>query len=670
MDVQESLQLPGIRPSRKKTYLFRLLSLALGLLLLFLVEGLLRLFGFGGHPQLWRVVLENEETGQVLLENDARALQPFFPHRTKSGAHAQGSFRYERVLMPKPEGLLRVAIVGESSVEGFPFPRSLTAASFLQAYLQALHPGQPIEVLNLGVTAVASYPVRIVAEQSLASLDLDLLVVYTGHNEFYGASGVASRQSGLLRLRGTDVSYLLRSTAIWQTAGHVTGRFEEKSYKRPEDTRLNLIEEMARIPRIEPGGFLHHKAASVLEHNLHAMIHTAHKRGVPVVLCTLTSNESDLRPIQVWGVDFDESDRVADQALAILNDEDEGLDFRIAELESLLNSYPSNAMVHWVRGTLLARLGRQDEALESWSLARDFDGMPWRATRAINEVIRRVAKDRDVLLVDIEEAFQNSADGPVGWEYMADHLHPNLKGQTLMGETIARAIAENSLLPGAHPETSLPPAEELARVLGANRLELGTVYQRMADLFTYPPLGLRNADAEQILLQKVETFISDPDAIESEAIDRWNAALSESSHTPSISYLAGLVAMDAGEHQRAAEYFSQARAAMTSFGTTRLRATYLALLCKRAEGPLEGRMISLLHQAVSEGAYVEKLAEPPDLARLASTLGGLYVLAGVPGQGVSLLGKGERAGFVMSASEAEILQSLLDESPRRETVPE
>lgn len=645
-----------VEPKTRRTRAFRALAVAFAAALVLLAEGACRLAGLGGHPPMWRVALQNESDGARLYETNAEALQPFFPKKISSGVHAQGSFRYERVLMPKPPGLIRVAVVGESSVEGFPFPRNLTAVSFLEAYLQALHPGKPIEVLNLGVTAVASYPVRVVAEQSLETLDLDLLVIYTGHNEFYGASGVASTQSSMLRFGGRDGSYVLRGTGIYQAVERAIGGAAEKSFKRPDNLRINLIEEMAAIKRIEPQGALHAKAAKVLEANLRAMIGAARRHSVPVVVCTLASNEKDLRPVQTYG---DNADEVAKEALALLDGTD-----AMAKVDALGEAHPLNAMVPWVRATLLEREGRRDEALAEFRRARDLDAMPWRATTAINETIRNTARSEGALLVDAEEAFRGEAGGAVGWDLMADHLHPSLEGQGLLAETIARAVAQEKLLPGADPKAAVPPRGELARVLGANRLEMAEVHGRMAALFDNPPLAINNKDAAEYLRGRMRESTKDADAIESAAIARWNEAQGKGPQTPSVSMLAGFVCMDAGEYGRGAAYFAAAVGSMTPFGASRLRANYLSLLCLRQLGPLDGRRQAVLARCIGESAYVEQLAEPQHMGMVHASMGGLSILAGDHAAGRAWLGKALGAGFELGDAEAAMLQKIIVEQER------
>ena len=68
---------------------------------------------------------------------------------------------------------------------------ALGLAAFLQLMLQDAWPDRRVEVINLGTTAIASFPVLGITTEAL-DYEPDLVVVYTGHNEFFGTYGVAS----------------------------------------------------------------------------------------------------------------------------------------------------------------------------------------------------------------------------------------------------------------------------------------------------------------------------------------------------------------------------------------------------------------------------------------------------------------------------------------------
>jgi len=242
---------------------------------------------------------------------------------------------------------------------------------------------------------------------------------------------------------------------------------------------------------------------------------------------------------------------------------------------------------------------------------------------------------------------------------MADHLHPSIEGQALLGETVARAVAEANLLPGANPDAPIPPREELAHVLGVNALELTEVYGRMASLFEKPPLGTNNAQAAEYLWGRSRGFVERPGEVEQRTIERWNKSVRGGGRTPSISYLAGQTALDAGEYLRAAQYFAAAQKGMTPFGVSRLRAGCLSLLALAQEGALTEAGVRMLRRSLGEAVYVELLAEEEELGRLYTTVGGLWILAGDEEAGRAALKKGFERGFELGNAEALMLQHVV-----------
>ena len=57
--------------------------------------------------------------------------------------------------------------------------------------LEDAFPQRQVEVFNMGITAISSFGVARVVEDAM-DLKPDAIVVYTGHNEIYGAYGAAS----------------------------------------------------------------------------------------------------------------------------------------------------------------------------------------------------------------------------------------------------------------------------------------------------------------------------------------------------------------------------------------------------------------------------------------------------------------------------------------------
>ena len=88
----------------------------------------------------------------------------------------------------------RVFVLGGSSAEGFPFNPMGSFSRYIRRRLELVYPNTKIEVVNISMTAVNSYTVLDLMPGVLDQKP-DLILIYAGHNEYYGALGVGSVQS-------------------------------------------------------------------------------------------------------------------------------------------------------------------------------------------------------------------------------------------------------------------------------------------------------------------------------------------------------------------------------------------------------------------------------------------------------------------------------------------
>jgi lysophospholipase L1-like esterase len=94
----------------------------------------------------------------------------------------------------KKENAFRVFVLGGSSTAGWPYVPNAAFSRHIKRRLELLYPKNTIEVINLGISAINSYSLRdfipgIIKQQP------DLVIIYAGHNEYYGALGVGSTSS-------------------------------------------------------------------------------------------------------------------------------------------------------------------------------------------------------------------------------------------------------------------------------------------------------------------------------------------------------------------------------------------------------------------------------------------------------------------------------------------
>jgi lysophospholipase L1-like esterase len=568
------------------TWKHRLLLVGFGLLLVVLLELGLRLAGYGGKVPLLNPLPLRQGEGRF-FEVHPKAAQIFFARSGPGGMSLVGSHRRDLVVLPKPPDVVRVVFVGASTVEGFPMPRNLTGARFLEAMLQEALPGRRVEVINLGVAAVASFPIRKLAVEALETMDPDLLLVYEAHNEFFGASGLASFQSMGRSVAAMQAVYFVRQLALAQVVEDLQGAFRRPG---PGDggERPDLIRLMAAADEIPPDGELHDAARRSLRENFQAIVREARERGVPAVLSTVVSNERDLAPL----------------------------------------GPPGRAAAVYAEARALEAAGRTAEAAERYRRARDLDTQPWRASRDKNRLLRDLAADEGVPLADCEAAFaaaSSSSGGATTWELFVDHVHPSLRGQALLAETFFVTIARHRLLPVG--SAAPPDWRESAARLGAHPLELFLVAHKMAALFRVPPIGRNNEAAARRFAGLVDRLRAGADPVDAEAIRLWERGSAEAGFALPISYFGGVAALRAGQFPRAEAYLQAAVENAFPWSDERSAARLLGLIAASRAGADPASLRPRLAAALGEARQVATLPGQPT-ALHARSLAGLSTLAG------------------------------------------
>ena len=474
--------------SAKYTWLFRLLTLGLGLGLIGSIELLLHLAP-ALAPQPFLTTLAERDNRQL---HSINPLYPkrFFFQRYQGKLIGSGRMAAQPFLEPPARKRFRVAFVGASTVQGYPYTQALAAPSFLAAMLEDIWPDKEIQVFNLGVTSIASFAVARMVEDALP-LKPDLVVVYTGHNEFNGIYGIDEYPSPLLNRLHYFLMHRRLTTLVRTGLDHFRGAVVSSTA---------LAQIMAKRGQVPLDSRRRQTAPEHLRANLQDITATCSKVQVPLILCTLAANEAGFAPgagaapplapnlAQQWQQKIE-----ATAQLLVMETLAPGAAAdALQDLEEATALWDKHAYLWYLKGRALVHLERPSEARQAFMQARELDTMPWRAPRALNVVIGSVAHQSGVGLADVEKAFDQAAPPQgVGWELMADHLHPSAAGQALLARTIVETMPQ--LIDESMDLKRLRRDTEYRHLLGdlpANRLR---VYQAMAELFSRPPMDRYNA---------------------------------------------------------------------------------------------------------------------------------------------------------------------------------
>lgn len=181
----------------------------------------------------------------------------------------------EKGIPPKSERL-RVILFGGSNTAGF-------GTDWLQRALDEREPGV-FEVVNLGRAGYGSERVAIVLDQALDLLEPDLVVIYSGHNEFVERGFRMDLEDSWSSEWGRDLGQVARRSRIVNFMTDVLKPAPVRSIAQPERQK----DEYKKFRGIQYDETLLYYRA--YEQNLERMCRAATERGVGVLLSTVIHN--------------------------------------------------------------------------------------------------------------------------------------------------------------------------------------------------------------------------------------------------------------------------------------------------------------------------------------------------------------------------------------------
>jgi tetratricopeptide (TPR) repeat protein len=410
---------------------YRLTAMVLGPVLAFaLLETALRVAGFG-YPSSF--LLPEVMNGKR-----------FYAQNNQFGRRFFGAQRTRRphplyIAQPKPSGVVRIFVLGESAAYGDPYP-AFGLPHMLEATLSLRYPGVRFEVENAAMTAINSHALLPMA-RDCGVAGGDIWVIYMGNNEVVGPFG-----AGTVFGSQTPPLWLIRAS-LWAKSTR-SGQLLDA-----------LISTLQRSPRGGAWGgmemFIHQQVAAddprmerLYQHfhrNLADILDAGRKSGAGIVLSTVAVNLKDCPPFaSLHRRGLSKQDKVRWEELYRLGckAQDAGSN-QVAwdQFSAAARLDEQFAELRFRQGQCALAFGKREEAREHFKAARNLDVLRFRCDSRLNDLVRRAGQGERVRLADADQTLAaQSQDGVPGDDLFYEHVHLTFKGNFLLARTLAEQL--------------------------------------------------------------------------------------------------------------------------------------------------------------------------------------------------------------------------------------
>jgi tetratricopeptide (TPR) repeat protein len=429
----------GGNNSRKKRLIFKTVAILLPFLVLFLVEISLRVFHYGNDLELF---IEARNHPDYLVLNPAASKRYFI---NESFAPTGNSELFKK---NKDDSTLRIFVLGESTTIGYPFFHNGSFHRWLQYRLMHSFPDRRFEIINLSITAVNSYTVLGFAKE-LIGYKPDAVLIYTGHNEFYGTLGVGSSNRIGNSTYVNRLMLLLRQLRLVQLLTNTYEKIKNLPASDEKYSGQTLMQRMVGDQQIPYGSKLFYQGVNQFVSNMNETLELFNNNHIPVFVSNLVCNDRDLKPfvsISPDSIRFPEFGKNLALGISAYNQRD----WPSASSHLLLANkiYDAHAMCNFYLGNLSVARDDKIKAKFYFTRARDLDGLRFRAPSLINDTIPKLCSHFPYAhFVDMKAAFEDSsALQIIGNELMLEHVHPNLTGYAIMSDVFYEALKKEHII--------------------------------------------------------------------------------------------------------------------------------------------------------------------------------------------------------------------------------
>ncbi len=369
-------------------------------------------------------------------------------------------FPHQSFTKTKSANVFRAFCVGGSTTHGRPYSHPTSFCSWLEDFLNYVDRKHKWEVINAGGVSYASYRIALLMEE-LIQYEPDLVVVYTGHNEFLERRTYSKilRLPKVLRDLGTLASKLRIYSLLNEVIGYRGTGKGKPGYVHKLSKEVDTILDQT----IGPEDYVRddEQKKDIVTHfriNLTRIIKLARSVDSKVILVTPASKLRHEAPFKSQHRDdigqsaLQEWERNFESALEWVRRKE----FKAA-LNPILNAEtldPRYAHTFALKGDILFALERYGEANVAYRRAIDEDVCPLRAITPLRTSVIDIGREMKVPVVDFDSILsERSPEGITGEEMFLDHVHPTIEGHKILALEIMDEVIKSELVRTPRPMT-------------------------------------------------------------------------------------------------------------------------------------------------------------------------------------------------------------------------
>ncbi len=418
--------------------------------LLLLLEGVLALLGVkpqlydrdpyvGFSTQIPLFVESRNAAGEPVMATARNRLEFFNPQQ------------FAKV---KAAGTYRIFSMGGSTTYGHPYSDPTSFNGWLREFLMAMVPQRKFEVINAGGISYGSYRVAQLMEE-LIHYKPDLFLIYCGHNEFLERRiyGQVNRTPRAFQGLAGWAWHLRSATALQRVVAPIRrlDRAEAAAQNVLASDPVTMLDNSLGPTAYQRDDNQREQTFQHYQFNLRRMIDIARSVGAKVIFVTPASNYREVSPFKSehrTGLSDEDRRRwkeLYDAARADFTNPVPGHALESLAAAEKIDDRAAN--LYFVRGRVLEKLSRFEEAKAAYQRAIDEDVCPLRGPSQIRRILAEVTQERHVPLVDFQSFVESKSEHSIpGASLFLDHVHPTIDGYRLLALELLKAMEQEHLV--------------------------------------------------------------------------------------------------------------------------------------------------------------------------------------------------------------------------------